>query len=424
MASVSKVSLDPEAEQLLGLVRKQYLQSPQFNGLHIFGDLAPSVGAAAAQLVAAGLVQVMTGEDYPNIHIRPWPSRRSVEAQLNDIADLSDDDYGVALYPTPLGMKGVRLPRRFAHRPYAQAMARGRGTLDLAFFQFDVLEQYRNDGRFRFGFGDAGASMGLTDEASEDGDVFERDHVGMSHIGFAYDLREYDPDDPNSPIIRRVAAFYCDLAALTPEHQRRWETYEVGPEGLDPHPLWWNSQMGHWEDAVGPFSRLFMELENLNQLAILSFGETMFRTVERPPEFGWLLRPSQKEWDEFVGQLDKLLSENLRSQFFARAGVEAFDDDNRPRGTLTRLQLFMIGGGASEFAARRLLGPLRTVRKARQAPAHAIRENITDKTFVHRQIALLNDVVEAIGALRVWLSTHPNCSGWEEKYKGMQTYMI
>jgi hypothetical protein len=75
----------------------------------------------------------------------------------------------------------------------------------------------------------------------------------MSHIGFAYDLSGYDAKDVNSLIVRRVCAFYGDLAKLSPEHQQRWKTYESVPQdGLRPHPAWMDTQMGRWADGVGP----------------------------------------------------------------------------------------------------------------------------------------------------------------------------
>lgn len=424
MAAKSVPSLSDSANQLLARIRDRYLSSAEFNGLHIYGEPVQTVRAPAIELVRAGLVQVMVGADYLNIHIRPWPSRRSREDQIQDMQRLEQSDYGVCLYPTSAGMKGVRLPSRLSGRPFARAMARGKGTLELAYFEFDVLEQYRNDSRFRFNFGDSGASMGLSDEAFEDKDVFERDHVGLSHIGFAYDLSGYNPAEPASPIVRRVAVFYCDLITLTPEHQRRWETYQVDGANLKPHPLWWNAQMGHWPDGVGPFTRLFKELENLNELAVLAFGEALFRATDRPGDMGWLLRPSQREWDDFVLQLDKVLSDNLRSEFFDSVGVPQVDKAGQRIGTLNRFRLFMQSGGVEESNARKLLGPLQEVRKARQAPAHALRTNITDRTFVHQQITLLQEVYSALGATRHWLATHPKCSGWEEKHKDLQTYML
>ncbi len=424
MSARHRPELSADAAELMRLVRERYIGSGEFNGLHIRAKLVEPTRAPAIGLLKAGLIEVMTGADYMNIHIRPWPSRRSVEDQIQDIEDLDSADYGVCLYPTAAGMKGVRLPSKLNGRPYARAMARGKGTLELAYFQFDVLEQYRNDSRFRFSFGDSGASMSLSDEAFEDEDVFERDHVGLNHIGFAYDLTRYDPTDADSPIERRVAVFYCDLITLTPEHQRRWETYEVDGTDLEPHPLWWNSQMGRWPDGVGPFTRIFMELENLNELAILAFGEAMFRSTDRPAEMGWLLRPSQREWDDFVLQLDKLLSDNLRSEFFKAVDIESVDERGQRMGTLKRFERFLQSSGVAEDQAKKIVSPMALVRNARQGPAHRIRDNLTDRTFVHQQIELLREIYSALGATRHWLATHPKCTDWEEKHKELQTYML
>lgn len=54
--------------------------------------------------------------------------------------------------------------------------------------------------------------------------------------------------------------------------------------------------MGHWPDGIGPFDRLFYELETLNALQENAFGTGLFRTFERPDGFGWLLRASQRDW--------------------------------------------------------------------------------------------------------------------------------
>ncbi|WP_125592040.1 hypothetical protein [Amycolatopsis balhimycina] len=86
--------------------------------------------------------------------------------------------------------------------------------------------------------------MSTSDEVYLDSSEPEHDKTGMQHIGFAYDISKYDAADPDSPIIRRVCAFYGDLAKLTPIHQQRWKTYQVPEEGLQPHPAWWRQQMG------------------------------------------------------------------------------------------------------------------------------------------------------------------------------------
>jgi hypothetical protein len=414
MASV----LNDNATQLLAAVRDRYLTSGDFNGFYLSGGRTdPAAVGAAVELLDRGLVQVVGEADYMNIHIRPWPSRRTVDSQRDELLSLSPEMYGVCLYPTAAGMKGVRLPKRFKDSPYSQEMARGRSTLELTYFSVDVLEPYRNDPRFHFDFHDFGVNMGISDDAYLDEDEPEKDKFGLSHIGFAYDLSSFDPDRPDSSIIRRVAAFYGDLAEITPEHQQRWKTYEVPRDGLRPHPVWWGTQMGRWPDGFGPFDRFFYELANINELFERVWGKPLFAAVKRPSEFGWLLRPSQREWDEFIVQLDKLLSENLSHVAFDAASVLRRDGSGANMGTLSRFESFMRVNRVAPDRVKEVLRPLRAVRSARQKPAHALRKNVTDKTFIHKQVDLLHDLNDSLIAIRYWLATHPkNRDSWKPQF--------
>lgn len=399
-------------------VVNRYLKSGDFNGLYLHTDVDAALVEVAKGLVADGNLQVMVSEvDYPNPHIRPWPSRRSIESQIESLDELASAGYGVVLYPTPPALKGVRIPARLKGHPFGAAMAKGRGRLELAYFSFDVLEPYRNDPRYHFRYWDFGVDMGIGDEAYLDETELERDKVSLSHLGFAYDLSGYDRSDVNTPIVRRVAAFYGDLAKLTPEHQQRWQSYQVADDGLEPHPAWWMTQMGHWPDGIGPFDHLFLELENLNALWTGALGESLFKHTDRPQDFGWLLRPSQREWDEFIVHLDKLLSDNIRHDGLDAADAPRKDKHDQNLGTLSRLAAFLEEKGISAAVVKDLMRPLREIRQARQKPAHALRTNITDKTFVHRQVAMLEDLNDALRELARWLSTHPKNREWKPDFE-------
>ena len=164
----------PAARDLLKRVVRRYLESRDFNGLHIRTELCSRVEIdAAIELTDEGLVQVVGQSDYMNIHIRPWPSRRTVEAQVKELRGLSADDYGVALYPMARALVGVELPKKCENAPFNLAMARGRSTLEVAFFSADVLESYRNDARYGFGMSDFGINFWLTDEAHDSDDHLE-----------------------------------------------------------------------------------------------------------------------------------------------------------------------------------------------------------------------------------------------------------
>lgn len=420
----AKNGLSPGARDLLKLVRRHYLKSGDFNGLHIRPDrVADDAIEAAVELAEAGLVQVVGHDDYMNIHIRPWPSRRTVADQIEELRELSEDDYGVALYPMAKAMKGVKLSRKYEDAPFSRAMARGRSTLELAFFSADVLEGYRNDARFRFGMGDFGINFGLSDEAYYDSQP-DKDHVGMMHLGFAYDMSQYDPEDPESPIVRRVAAFYGDLKDLTPEHQQRWASFQVKADGVAPHPVWYGTQMGEWPDGIGPFSRLTQELGSINHLFENVWGAKLFKSSESPDDFGWILRADQREWDHFIHSFDKLLSDNIDGKALDRAGVPKKNTAGQPLGTLVRLEMFMTANSVEAERAKWALAPLREVRAARQKPAHALRSNVTDRTFVRKQKRLMHDVDEALINIRQWLASHPKNRRWKEPWPDAKNYPI
>ena len=413
-----------EADALLRLVRQRYLSSGDYNGLFLSDAIDDRIRAAAVELTRTGNVQVVTDKDYINIHIRPWTSRRAVAEQVADLQSLAPEQYGVCLYPTVLGMKGVRLPKRFDGAPHSQAMARGRGSLELAYFSTDVLEPYRNDARYHFSIDDFGVNMGIGDDAYLDESEPEKDKVSLWHLGFAYDLSKFKADDPDSPIVRRVAAFYGDLTELTPEHQQCWATYQAADYGLNPHPVWFMSQMGHWPDGIGPLYRLFQEIGYISELFQRVWGVPFFTATKKPSDLGWILRADQREWDNFITQLDKVLSENISHAALDAAGVPRLNASGQNLGTLARLEEFMTMNRVAVDRAKWALKPLREVRTARQKPAHALRTNITDKTFVHRQIDLLRDVNEVLLNIRQWLSSHPKNRGWEEQWADAVDYRM
>lgn len=83
MSASPRPEISAEAAELMGLIRERYLSSREFNCLDIHSTLVEPSRAPAIELLQAGLVEVITGADYMNIHIRPWPSRRSVEEQIH-----------------------------------------------------------------------------------------------------------------------------------------------------------------------------------------------------------------------------------------------------------------------------------------------------------------------------------------------------
>ena len=407
-----------QEKTLLEEVIKFYLNSRDFNGLTLRPDTKEADITEAIELTKQGLVQVMTQDDYLNPHIRPWQSMRSIDEQTGSLTTLKDaDEYGlVCLYPTHKAMKGVRLPRRYSDRPFEKELAKGTGVLELAYFTPDVLEFYRNDPRYHCRIGDFSVYMSVNDDVYGDKGEPKKDKVSLEHAGFAYDLSKFDKKNIGSPIVRRLAVFVGDLSRLSPEHQQRWKTYQVHDEQLKPHPTWFANQMGHWTDDIGPFQRLFTEMENINSLYQLAFGQDLFKSIERPDEMGWILRASQKEWDEQVQLLDKVLSENINHKALDAADAPKIDEHGNNMGSLQRLTKLMELTRLSSKMIESTMSPLREVRAARQKPAHTIRKNLNDKTYVRKQVDLIGRASNSMVNLRMWLSSHPKANTWKPDF--------
>lgn len=90
------------------------------------------------------------------------------------------------------------------------------------------------------------------------------------------------------------------------------------------------------------------------------------------------------------------------------------DNDGKPIGTLNRLDGLLTRNRIPDNILRTLLKPLRDVRSARSKPAHALRANLTDQTFVRKQAQLLKDVTGCLMHLRRHWQDHPANADWTE----------
>lgn len=395
---------------LLDRVVAQYLDSGDFNGL-LHAPASPADLEDVVALLRDGLVEVVSEEDFPNPHVRPWATRRTVEAQVESLRRAMAREIGLCLYPTEAALASRVPPTLFAESPFSRRLALGAGQLDSAFFRFDVLEPYRNDPRFRFEPHDVGVDISISDDEYVDPNTPDLDKTAIHHVGFAYDVKSLKGD---TPIIRRVCAALTDLAGLTPEHQQRWRTYEVpASETLQPHPVWLGIQAGDWPDGLGAFDRLIEELRAWNELHRGAFGVDLLRRLDRPRELSWVLRPSQSEFDGFIHHLDKLLSENLENSALNAMGAPERDAQGQKLGTLKRLDGFLQRQDLADDERARIMAPLYTVRAARNKPAHAPRTNVTDVTLVRTQAEVLRDVTRSVHALRAFWARHPKNADWE-----------
>lgn len=411
MLSPSKTARESDmvSAKLQEAVINQYLQSSDFNGLTIEAALRDFEVRDITDLITIGTIEVVGPEDFLNPHIRPWATRRPRDEQARMVAEWAGSTV-LCLYPTSLALETVEASRAWPNEPFRSRLALGAGTLDLAYFETDVIEQYRNDPRYHFWISDFEVHFGIGDDAYLDQEQRQRDKIPSLRVGFAY-----DGSSIRSAHVRRFAcAFLGDLRRLTPEHQQRWNTYEIAKEeDIAPHPVWWSMQMGNWSDAIGPFARVRYEIEAINEVFQLITGEGLFREQEAPREWGWLLRASTQEWHSFLLMTDKLISERIRHDALTAAGVNRQTDEGTDAGSLTRLGWYLTGATPLQpQQVTAMLKPLHGLRKMRQKPAHKVVDPIHDSDLVATQRDLMSALGNALFSLREVLAHHPRARGW------------
>jgi hypothetical protein len=176
-------------------------------------------------------------------------------------------------------------------------------------FDLSVLEFYRNDPRYRYENDDIRGHIYYDAEEMKDSDK-----ALLETYGFSYD------DDYN----RAVAVFLCYLTDLTPEHQQIWKAKEL-PGNYKLHPDYYrNMIIGDWGEKVPICSALLKELYIINQMAKAMGRPPLFKDdygeygENMPKRFGFLIRPTLEEFNNFILLFDKMLSDNINQDFFQK----------------------------------------------------------------------------------------------------------
>ena len=406
-------------EMLLKRVVDYYLESGGFNGITVRA-LAESLEMELNELrrnvkkgVQAGRIRILSSCQEMNPHIIRFGFREE-EAQ---IACIEGDGFdSCCIYPAKEVLRSESNVEQYNDRPFSRMLAEGAGQLETVFFELDLLELYRRDARYYYQCNDVGGSICIVDKFCGEDSVAEKDKILLEAFGFAFD------DEEN----RFVVAFVGDVADLSPEHQSIWKSKQV-KKSLMIHPGFYESQiLGKWPEGIPVFAAVLHEQRIINEMVQKIRGRRVFRLdfgrylERRPKEFAFLLRPSLKDFQEFVLLLDKLLSENLSREFFKDSvdlEREELREDGKvrlvPKGTITLLDEWLRTNyrcGTWE-PWEYVVSVFRKIRKLRQEPAHKIGEDVYDPTLFKQQRELIREVYSALSIFREILSTHPNCSG-------------
>lgn len=398
--------------QLLKEATAFYLASRDFNGFschhirrqHQLTDR--QLHTLLRKLVQQGSGALVFGDRHPNPHIRAFGDESS-QQQIEKLESQPLDD--VCLYPTPKYLAKVVDRSMYEGRPYTLELALGSGQLEFRVFDLAVLEIYRNDPRYYYENNDVNGRVCISDEYYLSPSVPEKDKVLLQTFGFAYD------DDFN----RAVAVFCVYLNRLSPEHQQVWKSKEVqGTFKL--HPDYFrNCILGDFGERLSVFSAFMEELRVINMMCDIMGRPHLFRETfhdRKPRNFTFLVRPTLVEYNDFVLTLDKMMSDNIDKKFFldeVPGEVEEKRSDGKivvtQKGTISMLSewLSLKWRLSDRSPLDELVMSFKEVRKQRQAPAHAVKEDVFDQKFFHLQRDLIMAAYTAVRTIRLIFATHP-----------------
>jgi len=365
------------------------------------GSKRPDVVKAVALLIQEGLVAAVFGDRHPNPHIRALPEHHSPVKQIELLQTGGDP----CLYSLPKHLETVVDRQQYQGRPYTLAIALGEPQLVHRAFDLSVLEVYRNDPRYSYSADGIHGSISIRDEA----DV-AAPHQVFLRFGFAFD----------EPLNKYVAVFFWDLHELSPEHQQLWKMREVEVE-THLHPDYFRTAIiGDFPERVSVYQAFVEELQVINKMSAAMGRPPLFREdydgKEPPRGFAPLLRPTLREFNDFVLTLDKMMSDNLNKSFF-QGEVEDFErrshDDGSveriPKGTIRILEEWL----GKRFRPKDdpnvmadLITGFRDVRRLRQKPAHKVSEDEFDQAYIHQQRDVMNKAYVSVRTLRLAFANH------------------
>lgn len=405
-------------DDILKEIREFYLSSGDFNGLPI-RDIARDFKLGETQLkkILTSLVQEdKISLNFGDIHINPhikacW--EEPAEKQIEKLG-CSNLEHACA-YPSASHLQEVVDPVQYQDRPFTLRLALGEPQLSFLSFNLDVLESYRNNPQYYYTNNDISGMISVHDEYYESEKMPSSDQVLLKDFGFSY-----DPE-----LNRAVAVFLKDLSELSPQHQQIWNAkiiegdYQLHPEYRS------RSLRAEWK-CGSIFEAFVEELHHINEMCKLMHRPPLFNNElkgnEKPREFCFLIRPTFKEYNNFVLLLDKAISDNINRKFFLNDVSFEYDEvrsDGRvvvhQKGTIQILDEWL----RQEFIVEdrkpieEMIAAFKKIRNLRQRPAHSIDEDIFDQQYFKQQRELMLEAYAGVRLIRLLFANHPNVKGYK-----------
>ncbi len=404
--------MDHESETLQSIINF-FVGSKDFNGIPLMALLG-EFPLEKSELIDILTYLIRNGEISLNFDDNPHILRFPALPSEDQIARLSEADIRyICIYPTTSVLRKAVKPAKYRGRPFTRRLALGEPQLSYASFDLTTLEAYRNDPRYYYENDDISGFIGIRDET---GGMLNRDQVLIESFGFSYD-EHYN---------RAVAVFLRYLSNLSPEHQQIWNA-KILHGDYKLHPDYFRSSIrGEFYEGVSIFDAFIGELHVINEMCKLMGRPPLFRQeltdAQKPREFCFLIRPTLREFNNFVLTLDKAISENISREFFQN-DVPFTTEETRhdgkivvtTKGTIKILEdwLKQKFRTPDQTPLDEMISTFKEVRKLRQQPAHATNEDAFDPIYFQRQRDLMTRAYTSIRSIRLIFTNHPKVREYE-----------
>lgn len=394
-------------------IAQRYLDSADFNGTDAallssaLKDYDVNTDEVIAELVREGSVYANFGHQMVNPHIMGF-SHESAEKNIAEL-ERRGGPIGAILYPTRQTLAEMRAGDHYTSAPYSAALALGAGQLDAVFFRADVLARYREDPRYDYTL-DIG------------GEIRAREGTPLDTFLTTFSIG-FHADPAEDEIVVGVPLRY--LHDLSPSEQSYWKSFEHGHQNWVLHPDWVRPHLlGEFPERLSPYTAMLEEMQVVNEICDAIGWPPLYRRLytgaSRPTDFGYPIRPTKKELNNFIEQLNKMLIDNMSNDFFERAKVETTEERRDaegtvfkgPRGTIAMLKDFMEKTVRVDEhgAVPHAVDTLKSVRKRRSAVAHDIKDDEYDPGVWREQTMLVKDAYRAVLTVRQLLQSHPKAA--------------
>jgi hypothetical protein len=374
-------------------------------------------------LVERGLVEVYSSA-YDNPYIKQLPAL-SILQQLGFLGEADGEEH-VCLFPSVRTMRR-RLPsNKYRTKPFSRFLALGHPQLEPVFFQLAVLGRYQADPRYIFRFNGLDGHISVRTADYKGREMAEADKVGVETFGLGTSAKGH----------RVIATFPRYLAPMSSRHQQHWDSYRVRGKSKMERNYGLRAIWGQWTDGVSVYDALLAEIFHINKMSEIIGLPRLFRRdysretrgdegapLDEPKGFGLLMVPTKKHFLEFAQTLDKIISENLNTAFFAAQHLELEEKTTKEngevlvtqKGTLRLLEDWLtkyirIEG---ENGPSIVIAPLKEVRRLRQSPAHKFFDDEFSIKYQDKKQALIAEVYRSVSNIRRFFQTHPKTQGYE-----------